>query len=142
MISTLSILLSVIFIILGLIHFTWAFGGKWGLEKTLPTKESGERVLNPKKFDSAVVGLVLTFFGLLYLLKSGLLILDIPIWIITYGSWIIPSIFILRAIGDFKYIGFFKKIKNTEFGKTDLKIFSPLCLVIGIIGILIQLMNN
>ena len=141
MISTLSILLFVIFIILGLIHFNWVFGGKWGFEKTLPTKENGERVLNPKKFDSAVVGLGLTFFGLFYLLKSGFLNFDIPIWIIIYGSWIIPSIFILRAIGDFKYVGFLKKIKNTEFGKIDSKLFSPLCLIIGIIGIVIQLMK-
>ena len=141
MISMLSLLLFVIFTALGLIHFNWVFGGKWGFEKTIPTKENGERVLNPKKVDSAVVGLALCSFAMFYLLKSSFLNIDIPIWITTYGSWIIPSIFILRAMGDFKYIGFFKKIKSTTFGKADSKIFSPLCLTIGLIGLLIQLIN-
>lgn len=68
--------------------------------------------------------------------------IQIPNWITNYGYWIIPSIFILRAIGDFKYVGFFKKVRNTEFAKTDSKWFAPLCLTIGIFGILIQLMNK
>ena len=140
--SILSILLFAIFIVLGLIHFNWVFGGDWGFEKALPTKENGERVLNPKKIDSAIVGLGLTLFSLFYLLRSGFLNIDLPNWIITFGSWIIPSIFFLRAIGDLKYVGFFKKVKKTEFGKADLEIFSPLCLAIGIIGVIIQLMNK
>jgi len=37
----------------------------------------------------------------------------------------------LRAIGEFKYLGFFKKIKNTEFAIADSKLFSPLSLAIG-----------
>jgi hypothetical protein len=142
MITTiLSILLFIIFFVLGLIHFNWVFGGKWGFEKAVPTKENGERVLNPKKFDSAIVGFGLILFGLVYFLKSGLVNFQIPNWIFIYGIWIIPSIFILRAIGDFKYVGFFKKIKNTEFAKADSKFFSPLCLTIGLIGIVIQLMK-
>ena len=45
----LSILLSLILIRLGLIHFNCVVGGKFGFAKSIPTKESGERVLNPKK---------------------------------------------------------------------------------------------
>ena len=136
-----SIILFLIFILLGLIHFYWIFGGKWALEKALPTKEIGEKAIEPTKIATAIVGIGLISFGLLYLTKSSLIDFQIPNWIMTYGSWIIPVIFILRAIGDFKYVGFFKKIKSTNFGKADSKIFSPLCLTIGIIGILIQLMK-
>ena len=128
----LSILLSILLIGLGLIHFNWVVGGNFGFSESLPTKESGERVLNPKKIDSAIVGIGLTAFGFLYLLKSGVIEFIIPGWIMAYGSWIIPIIFLLRAIGEFKYVGFFKKIKKTEFGKLDTKLFSPLCLIIGI----------
>ena len=56
-----------------------------------------------------------------------------------YVGWVISSIFILRSIGDFKYIGFFKKLKTSKFGKMDSKLFSPLCLTIGLIGIIIEL---
>lgn len=134
----LSILLMLIFFLLGLLHFNWALGGKWGMDKTIPTKSTGEKVLNPSKIDSAFVGFGLLLFGLIYWLKSGLLLLAIPNWILFYGSWIIPIIFILRAIGDFKYVGFFKKITNTAFANADSRIFSPLCLAIGLIGLFIQ----
>lgn len=136
-----SILISIILIGLALIHFNWVVGGKFGFTKSLPTKENGERVLNPKKKDSAIVGIGLTLFGIFYVIKSGLVEYDLPEWIMKYGSWIIPIIFLLRAIGDFKYIGFFKSIKNTDFGKLDYKLFSPLCLIIWTLGIIIQLMK-
>ena len=137
----LSILLSIILISLGMIHFNWVVGGKFGFVESLPTKESGERVLNPKKIDSAVVGIGLTVFGFLYVLKSGLIEYNLPEWIMKYGSWAIPTIFLLRAIGEFKYVGFFKRVKKTDFGKLDTKFFSPLCLIIAMFGILIELMK-
>lgn len=110
-------ILCIIFAALGLIHFNWVIGGEFSFEKSLPTKENGEKVLNPKKIESAVVGIGLIVFGVFYLIKSELLEFNIPDWIIKYGGWIIPTIFLLRAIGEFKYLGFFKKIKDTEFGK-------------------------
>ena len=137
----LSILLSIIFIGLGIIHFNWVIGGKFGFSESLPTKETGEKVLNPKKMDSAIVGIGLTVFGVFYFLKSGLIEFSQPEWVLKYVGWIIPSIFLLRAIGEFKYVGFFKKVKKTEFAKWDTKLFSPLCLAIAAIGIIIQLVK-
>ena len=69
----LSILLGIILIGLGLIHFNWVIGGKFGFSESLPTKESGERVLNPKKIDSAIVGIGLTIFGIFMFLNQDLL---------------------------------------------------------------------
>ena len=60
----LSIILSIVFFTLALIHLNWAIGGEFGFEASLPTKENGERVLNPKKIASAIVGLCLIAFGL------------------------------------------------------------------------------
>jgi hypothetical protein len=137
----LSILLSLILICLGIIHFNWVIGGKYGFSESLPTKENGERVLNPKKIDSAIVGIGLIAFGLFYTLQLDLINYNLPEWTLKYVGWIIPAIFILRSIGEFKYIGFFKRIKQTDFGKLDTKFFSPLCLVIGVIGIVIELMK-
>jgi hypothetical protein len=135
----LSILLSLILIGLGMIHFNWVMGGNFGFSESLPTKENGERVLDPKKIYIAIVGIGLTAFGLFYLFKSGLIEYNLPEWLMKFASWIIPIIFFLRAIGEFQYVGFFKTVKKTEFGKLDSKIFSPLCLIIGILGVIIQL---
>lgn len=135
----LSIFLSIILIGLGLIHFNWVIGGQFGFSESLPTKPSGERVLNPKNIDSAIVGIGLTAFGIFYIFKSGLTDYDLPEIVMRYGSWLIPSIFLLRATGEFKYIGFFKSVKETSFAKLDTKLFSPLCLLIGIVGIIVHM---
>jgi uncharacterized membrane protein YbhN (UPF0104 family) len=141
-ITILSIILFLIFSILGGFHFYWFFGGVWGLEKVIPTKNKEVKTLSIPIFATLIVALILISFGLIYLIKFGITSVQVPKLITDYGYWFIPSVFILRAIGDFKYVGFFKKIKNTEFAKADSKIFSPLCILIGIMGILIQLMSN
>lgn len=116
-------------------------GGTFGFAESLPTKENGERVLNPKRIDSAIVGIGLATFGIFYLIKPELIAYTLPEWVLKYASWIIPIIFIIRAIGDFKYVGFFKSIKSTDFGKLDTKLFSPLCLLLATLGIIIQLIK-
>lgn len=138
MIAFLSIILFIIFLILGLLHCYWFFGGTWGLQQVVPTKKNGTHSISPPKFATFLVAVVLISFGVFYLVKTNFIALQLPNTIVDYAYWIIPSLFILRAIGDFNYVGFFKKIKHTTFAKADSKWFSPLCLSIGIIGIVIQ----
>lgn len=141
-ITIFSTVLSIIFISLGSIHFYWLFGGKRGLKKVIPIKNIEENVLPPPKLATLIVAIVLISFGLSYFLKSGFMNIQVPNWLAYYGLWIIPIVFLLRAIGEFKYVGFFKRIKNTEFAKADSKWFSPLCLIIGILIQLITGGNN
>jgi hypothetical protein len=136
----LTILLIVIFVALSTIHFVWAFGIKWGEDYTLPTNEKGERIINPKRIDCIIVALGLATFALFYALRLDLLSIELPNWIFNIIGYIIPTIFTLRAIGDFKHIGFFKRLKDTKFGKADTKFYSPLCSFIGVFGFLIQVM--
>lgn len=117
-------------------------GGKWGLEKVIPTtKEDNSKNIPIPKFATLIVAIVLMSFGLVYLMKSGFITVALPPITLKYVYWFIPAIFILRAIGEFKYVGLFKKVKNTEFAKADSNLFIPLCLIIGIVGILIQLID-
>jgi hypothetical protein len=139
MTTTIAIILFLIFLFISLIHFYWAFGGTWGSDSVLPTKENNIKVLNPSILSTIIVALGVLFFGLFILVKSGLLEFNLPNWLNQYGLWIIASIFIIRAIGDFNYVGFLKKIKQTKFGKNDTKYFSPLCLLIGILTLILEL---
>ncbi|MCX7546344.1 DUF3995 domain-containing protein [Xanthomarina sp. F1114] len=134
-----TLLLSIVFIGLGIIHFNWVFGGKWGFQESLPTNRNGEKVLNPKTIDCLIVGFFLIVFGMFYFLKLGLITLQMPHKISTIAGWTIPIIFLLRAVGEFNYIGFFKQVKGTEFAKLDSKYFSPLCLIVGLLGIITQI---
>ncbi len=137
---TIAIVLFLIFFFISLIHFYWAFGGKWGSDAVLPTKDDNlTKVLHPSFIPTLIVAFGLLGFGLFFLLKSGLITFYLPLWLYNYGLWVIASIFVLRAIGDGKYAGFFKKIKDTKFGKNDTKYFTPLCLIIGILTIILAL---
>jgi len=131
--------LTVIFAFIGGIHFYWALGGKWGFSVALPTNAEGERQMSPKPLLTAVVGFGLMLFGVFYLMFTDFLPALLPeSWIAVIG-WILPGIFFLRGVGDFKYAGLFKKVKNTQFATYDTYLFSPLCLVIATLGILVQL---
>ena len=142
MISFLGVLSSLVLIFLGGIHFYWAVGGSWGIGAVLPTDENGNRKLNPKWFDSIIVGLALSFMSILYAIKSGILTATfLPNWLLKYGLFVVSVIFLLRAIGDFRYVGFFKKIKITAFAQNDTKYFSPLCLFLGVVGLLIAFLR-
>ena len=137
---SLSVVLAFIFLILSSIHFYWLFGGKLWLDRVIPTKENQDTVIKIPLIATLLSGLFLLAFSVVYVIKSGLLELESYIDFLDRIYWFLPALFTLRAIGDFKYLGFFKKVKNTKFGQADSKIFAPLCLGIGITGFLIQLM--
>ncbi len=139
MFSTLCLLEAILFLTLALIHFNWAIGNSWGLDAALPTNENGERVLSPKKIDSAIVGFGLMLFASFYFIKSSIFPVVLPAFVLAYGGWTISLIFLLRAIGDFRYVGFFKRIKETVFAKMDTKYYAPLCLLLSILGIILEL---
>lgn len=113
---------------LAIIHFYWALGGNWGISSVLPTDKHGTKKLHPKKTDSAIVGCVLLIFSLFYAFNMGISGYKFPSVLFNYFGWIIPGIFLVRAIGDFNYVGFFKKVKYTAFGKKTLILF-PIVLI-------------
>ena len=137
--SLIGILLSLVFIALSVIHIYWGLGGKWGFDAAIPTNERNEKMLSPKMTACFTVAFGLLFFALIISVKSGLININMPAWLMNYGVWIIAAIFLLRAIGDFRYIGFFKKIRHTVFGKSDSRYYSPLCLIISILSLLLAI---
>lgn len=130
--------LFLIFLFLSGIHFYWAFGGKWGASAVIPTKDDTQAVMNPGIIATLIVAFGLLAFGLLSLIIAGVIHFPIPLWLSHSGLWVITGIFTLRAIGEFNYVGFFKKHKHTKFGKNDSKIYSPLCLLIGVLAVILE----
>jgi hypothetical protein len=130
-----------IFLFLSSLHFYWAFGGKWGSTAVLPTKDdnANQKALNPGIAATLIVALGLLAFGLLPLVITGTIPFRLPSWLDKSGLWIITGIFGIRAIGDFNYVGFFKRIKHTTFAKNDTKYYSPLCLIISILTVVLIL---
>jgi hypothetical protein len=137
-----SIIIFLILLSLSCLHFYWAFGGKKGKENAIPVNINNEKIMNPTIISTLFVGIILLLFGLMNIIKTKIIDVALPEIIENYCLWVIAILFLLRAIGEFKYIGFFKKIKNTKFSIMDTKVYSPLCLFIGISEVLIELINK
>lgn len=136
MATIIAVLLFLVFLFLSLLHFYWAFGGKWGTEGVYPTPDAQTPPRNPGIRSTLIVAFGLFGFSIFYLIKVNIIFIELPLWIEKYGLWILAAIFMVRAIGDFKYLGFFKKIKNTKFGQNDTRYFAPLCFLIGVLTLL------
>ena len=133
MTTILALLNASIFALLGGLHLYWMAGGKWSLAQALPTDPNGgERTMNPGPLACVVVALGLLGFAL-YNLSLGMgFSLGLPFGAEKWGIWVLAGIFLLRAVGDFRYVGFFKKIKDTAFGRMDTRWYAPLCLYLGL----------
>ena len=134
------LLLACVFAVLSGLHIYWLLGGTWGVKQVIPVRDSQAELPKIPPIATLVVALGLGFVGLLYLVKGQFLSLSLPHWMFIGFSWGVPLIFLLRAVGDFQYVGFFKKNKDTAFAKADSKYFVPLCLAIGVMGLALQLL--
>lgn len=136
--EVISLLLSVVFIFLAGLHFYWAIFGIKEPEAVLPTKTDSSKVKSPRKLMAVLVGIILLFFGFVFINKV-LIYVDRP-WL-SYVPLVIGIIFILRAFGDFKYIGFFKTAKNSKFSALDTRYYSPLCLLLGTLIFILEFLG-
>ena len=135
--NTLGILLATIFAILGSFHVYWAAGGRFGVAAAIP-KVDGEPIFSPSAFATVLVAGALYAAMLTVLGQIGWLGETIPKWIFRWATFGIAALFLLRAIGDFKLLGFFKQVSETGFAFWDTFLFSPLCLFISITAFLIS----
>jgi hypothetical protein len=137
MVRILGILLAVIFAILSFFHLYWAAGGRFGIGATIPTT-GGESLFKPSPFGTILVAAALFAAMLVVLGRLKIWGAFVPGWIFYWGGWVISLLFLLRAIGDFRYVGFFKSVTDTNFAQLDTILFSPLCLFISIVAFLIS----
>ncbi|WP_420579894.1 DUF3995 domain-containing protein [Reichenbachiella sp.] len=140
--STNPFILILIFSFLAGIHFSWAMGSSWGFMAALPTTTDGDLLFRPTPAESATVGAGFMAFAIYYLIQTNWIAIELPAKMNRIIGWIIPCIFLLRAIGDFKYVGIFKPPMQTEFAQADFFFYSPLCLLIALLGFVIVKPNN
>ena len=132
----LALMLMSVFIALSLLHFYWLFGGRIGLEAALPEVE-GKAVFIPSAAATLSVAILLGLCALLIGMRAELLA---PLLQNSVSLWLtraLAVVLLLRAIGDFRYVGFFKRIRNGRFATMDTLIYAPLCLflALGIVGL-------
>jgi hypothetical protein len=125
----LSISVAIIMCAAALLHFYWAFGGSYGVNSSAP------RLERKSQFKP---GRMLTFFVACLLMGLAILAVQLTLpWqpikkLVPYVGYFVSVVLVIRAIGDFRYVGIFKKKYNSSFAKLDTKYFSPLILFLGL----------
>ncbi len=142
MVFYLAIICSILLLIISLFHFYWAFGGTFGLDAVIPTHTKEIKVLKAPPILTLLVAFFIILVFMVYLQETKIYNLYfLPEIIKQYGLIVFSSIFLLRAIGEFKYVGFFKQIKHTKFAENDTNYFSPICLFLALSGYLLLILN-
>jgi Protein of unknown function (DUF3995) len=139
MLYSLSVINALIFAAIAALHVYWAMGGRKWADAVLPEMAgNAKKLFIPGKLATLAVAAGLLFFAFISLGASSLFSSFLPGKFFVYGNAVVGVIFLLRAIGDFRYAGFFKKVKSTVFEKNDTRYFTPLCIIISIIAFLIS----
>ncbi|MHA4842919.1 DUF3995 domain-containing protein [Flavitalea antarctica] len=142
---TLTVLIAVntiILLLLSCLHFYWGFGGTLWYDEVLPTNSTGSERLNPGTVATFVVAFALQLLALITIGNSGVWDKLVKRRYFRYGALLISVAFFARALGDFKFFGFFKTVRATRFGVNDTQLFSPLCVFIAVISLLIFVLNR
>lgn len=115
---------------LALLHVWWGIVGVSGRSIALPEVD-GRPVFQPSRLASFAVAAALGLACALVLAHGGVLPPLLSPSLTQIGTVGVGVVFLLRAIGDFRLVGFFKRVRGTPFARWDTRLFSPLCLVLG-----------
>ena len=116
---------------LSLLHVYWLFGGQVWQRAAIPEMD-GKLVFQPSPVATLVVAIGLALCALLIAATAGVLTLPLSQTVLTWLTRTLAIVLLLRAIGDFRLVGFFKRIRDTRFARLDTSVYSPLCLALAI----------
>ena len=123
---------SAAFVALALWHFYMAVGGlSSGAAGAVPSV-AGKPVFVPSAASTVAVGTVLLLFAALVAATAGLMPPPLPTRWLVGLSYALAAGLLARTVGDFKYVGFFKRVRGTPFARLDTLLYSPLCLLLSL----------
>ena len=108
------------------LHFFWASGGRWGASVAIP-ELNGKAAFTPTPIATIVVGALLLGAAGVALTAAGVRVLPLPLEVVRFGTGLLSAAFFLRVVGDFRYVGLFKRHRGTRFAQMDNRLYIPLC---------------
>ena len=124
-------LLIAVFAGLSLVHVYWLLGGRVGLLAAIPEVD-GTPVFQPSTVSTFAAASGLALCALLIAATAGMLTLPLSHAVLSWLTRALAVVLLARAIGDFRLVGFFKRIRHTRFARLDTVLYSPLCLALAI----------
>lgn len=130
---------TLILLAISVLHVYWAVGGRWAHQAALPVMENGD-MPKPGSFMTFMVAVAVALMAVLHLLRMNVIETSISSQRLNFGLYGLTVVFTLRAIGEFRYVGFFKRPSTSRFAYLDTRFYSPLCLLIAINALFTNLM--
>jgi hypothetical protein len=141
-ISFVALIGAVVFLALAGIHIFWAFLGQGTPTGGVPFRADGSPVFVPSRAATLAVAVLLLAAALVLLERGG------------WGPGVLPrawrgaaagalsTILLLRGIGDFRYVGLFKRVRNTAFARLDSRYYTPLVLSLSVMAGLVAAIGD
>ena len=130
MLIVLAVALIAIFALLASIHVYWAAGGRFGKAAAIPELR-GSPSFVPGRFATLLVACALFACAGLIGAATGFIDAPVPAAAIRWGCFALALLLLLRAIGDFRLVGFFKTVRGSRFAWLDSALYSPLCVTLA-----------
>src|SRR5438552_2224226 len=127
----LALVVVLVFVGLSALHFYWALGGRAGKAAAVPELNSRPAFV-PSARSTLAVAVGLAFCAMLVAASAGLILLSAPPPWVTWLAFLLALALVARAVGDFRLVGFFKRVHGTRFARLDSTVYAPLCLVLGV----------
>ena len=122
-----------IFLVISILHYYWAIGGTWGMRVAVPMRPTGEPLFVPSVLASLVVATGLLGLALVVVSNAGVWDSWLDGRYTRWATLAIAGIFALRGVGDFHWVGLFKRVHGTPFANWDTAYYTPLCLLISVL---------
>ena len=133
-------IVSFAFVVIALCHFYMAFAPRSGPTGAVPSI-GGKPLFAPSRDATVGVGVVLLLFAGLVAATAGMVSVGIPLAALSWLSYALALGLLARAVGEFKYVGFFKRVRGSKFATLDTWVYSPLCLLLAL-GVAFVALHN
>jgi len=128
--------LTLVLLSLAAIHVYWAIRGR-GTTAGVPSRRDGTPVFRPGRVSTLGVALALGIAAFLVAGRAQLIDVNLLPVVLHVGVWGVALAFALRTVGEFRYVGLFKRVRGTPFAQWDTRVFTPLCAAIAIAAVVV-----
>jgi hypothetical protein len=113
--TAVSALVAALLSVLAGLHIFWAVGGSWGSAVAIPERD-GVPIFRPSRSATLLVAVGLAAAAACALVRGGVVAAQGGELAAQIGCWVLTVLFGARAVGDGRYVGFFKRVRTTAFG--------------------------
>lgn len=124
---------AITFGVLAILHVYWACGGRRGLSRAIPTTVDGAPVIRPGRVACGIVAAGLAACGYACIAFAGWAPSPLSRSVLRSVLWIIAALFLVRTIGDRKFVGLTRSVTGTAFARYDRWFYTPLCAMLAVL---------